>query len=109
MIVVTDENFDSEVFASDLPVVVDFYADWCSPRRALTPVFEAYAAKYLGRVKFVKVNADNSSATLDRFGVRGIPTVILFEKDNKKAVGVGFPNPKLEELLSSLDTRYPVK
>lgn len=77
---VTDSNFDSEVLKCDLPVLVDFWAPWCGPCRAIAPVVEELAQEYAGRVKIVKMNVDENSSTPGKFGIRAIPTLILFKK-----------------------------
>ena len=76
---VTDGTFESEVLASGVPVVVDFWAEWCPPCRALAPTFEALAESYGGAVKFVKLNIDESQSVPQRYGIRSIPTLILFQ------------------------------
>jgi len=75
----TAKNFDQEVIGSDLPVVVDFYADWCAPCKMLAPVFQRMAEEYAGRARFVKVNVDEEASLAARFGISGIPTLILFK------------------------------
>ncbi|HRX16434.1 MAG TPA: thioredoxin [Spirochaetota bacterium] len=73
------DNFKSEVEDSDVPVLVDFYADWCGPCRMIAPVIEKLAGKYSGKVKVAKLDVDNASDLAQRFDVSGIPTVILFK------------------------------
>lgn len=86
---VDDNAFESEVINADLPVLVDFYADWCGPCKMLGPIVEEVAAEYVGKVKFVKVNVDNSPEAAQRYGVRGIPTLILFKKGDVVETKVG--------------------
>ncbi|MFZ5928700.1 MAG: thioredoxin [Acidobacteriota bacterium] len=74
----TDANFDAEVLNSDLPVLVDFWAEWCAPCRMIAPTVEAIAGEYAGRVKVGKVNVDYNSQTAARYMIRGIPTLLLF-------------------------------
>lgn len=74
----TDGNFDAEVLNSDLPVLVDFWAEWCAPCRMIAPTVDALAEEYAGRVKVGKVNVDYNSQTAARFMIRGIPTLLLF-------------------------------
>ena len=86
---VTTENWDTEVVQSALPVLVDFWAPWCGPCGALTPTIDALAAEYAGQVKVVKVNCDDNKEISDRFGVRGIPHLVLLKSGETTAVVAG--------------------
>jgi len=75
----TDQNFDTEVLNSGVPVLVDFWAEWCGPCRMMTPTVDAVATEYFGRVKVGKLNVDDNGSTAMRYNVRGIPTLLLFK------------------------------
>ena len=75
----TDTNFDTEVLASNVPVLVDFWAEWCGPCRMLAPVVETLAEEYKGRVKVGKLDTDNNRQTAMRFAINAIPTVLVFK------------------------------
>jgi thioredoxin 1 len=76
---VNDKNFAVEVLQSDLPVLVDFWATWCGPCKSVSPIIDDLSKEYSGRVKIAKLNVDENPATPSQYGVRGIPTLILFK------------------------------
>ena len=77
---ISDQTFDQEVINSATPVLIDFWAPWCGPCKAIAPVVEEVAGTYAGRLKVVKMNVDENPQTPSRFGVRGIPNLILFKR-----------------------------
>lgn len=100
---VSDANFGEEVLSSKEPVLVDFWAEWCGPCRAISPVLEELSAELKGRVKIVKLNVDENPNVTVKYGVRSIPTMILF-KDGEAAdmkIGAGTPKASLAKWLES--------
>lgn len=86
---VSDADFDTEVMQSNLPVLVDFWAEWCGPCRALGPILEEVAQSHGSKVKIVKINIDENPQTPSHYGVMSIPTMILFKNGNVEATKVG--------------------
>jgi thioredoxin 1 len=99
---VSDSNFEQEVMKSATPVLVDFWAPWCAPCRAIAPIVEELAGQYAGRLKVVKVNVDDNPQTPARFGVRGIPNLIIVKGGQVKEQIVGAV-PK-QHLVRAVDT-----
>ncbi len=87
--VVTDSSFEQVVLQSNRPVLVDFWAEWCGPCRVLAPTVEAVAEQYAGDARVVKLNVDDSPAITQRYGVQGIPTLILFKDGEEKERIIG--------------------
>jgi thioredoxin 2 len=97
---VSDETFERVIMEADVPVLVDFYADWCGPCRIMAPLLDEIASERLGRTLVVKLDTDRSPATAQRYGIRGIPTVILFERGREAGRRVGaVPRAELQRLL----------
>ena len=86
---VTDETFQAEVLDSDKPVIIDFWAEWCAPCRATTPVLESLAGDKAGQIKIVKLNVDQNPSTAGNYNIRSIPTLILFKNGNAVETLVG--------------------
>lgn len=86
---VSDASFDAEVLKSDLPVLVDYWAEWCGPCKMIAPILEEVAKEYGGRVTIAKLNVDENGDTPGKYGIRGIPTLMLFKDGKAAATKVG--------------------
>jgi thioredoxin 1 len=97
---VDDSNFEEEVIKSEKPTLVDFWAPWCGPCQAIGPIVEELAEEYQGKAKIVKLNVDNAPVTAAKYGVRGIPTLMLFKNRELQDTIVGLTSKdRLEDLL----------
>ena len=100
---VDDGSFDSEVLQSEIPVLVDFWAPWCGPCKAIGPIIEELAASYGDKIKFAKCNVDDNPVTPGKYGIRAIPTLIFFKEGNVVDQITGMvAKSKLEETLSNI-------
>ena len=85
----TDETFEEEVLQSNLPVLVDYWAEWCGPCKMIAPILDSLTAEYAGKLKISKLNIDDNQKTPQQYGVRGIPTLMIFKNGNVEATKVG--------------------
>jgi thioredoxin 1 len=86
---VSDSSFNDDVLKSNVPVLVDYWADWCGPCKAIAPILDEIAGEYQGRLKIVKLNIDANPATPTQYGIRGIPTLMLFKNGGVEVIKVG--------------------
>jgi len=86
---VTDSTFDNEVIKSELPVLLDYWAEWCGPCKMIAPILDDIANEYGGKIKVAKINIDDNPNTPAKFGVRGIPTLMIFKSGSIEATKVG--------------------
>jgi thioredoxin len=100
---ISDQSFEAEVLKSPVPVLIDFWAPWCAPCRAIAPVVEELAKEYQGRIKVVKLNVDDNPNTPQRYGVRGIPNLILFQGGTVREQIVGaVPKKRLVDAITQV-------
>jgi thioredoxin 1 len=85
----SDQSFDDDVLKSSEPVLVDYWAEWCGPCKMIAPILEEIAGEYKGKLKIVKLNIDENPETPPKYGIRGIPTLMLFKNGNVEATKVG--------------------
>ena len=89
IVYVTDDSFDEDVLKSEIPVLVDYWAEWCGPCKMIAPILEEIVGDYAGKLKVAKLNIDENSATPPKFGIRGIPTLMIFKDGDVEATKVG--------------------
>lgn len=86
---VSDSSFEQDVLQAEGPVLVDFWAEWCGPCKMIAPILDEIASEYSGKLKIAKLNIDENQGTPPKFGIRGIPTLMLFKSGNAEATKVG--------------------
>jgi thioredoxin 1 len=89
IIAVSDDSFEKQVITSELPVLVDFWAEWCGPCKMMSPILKEVALSYKGQLKIATINIDDNTETPQRLGIRGIPTLMLFKNGDLEATRVG--------------------
>jgi thioredoxin 1 len=89
IVYVTDDTFDQEVLQSEIPVLVDYWAEWCGPCKMIAPILDEIVGDYAGKLKIAKLNIDENSAPPPKFGIRGIPTLMIFKDGDVEATKVG--------------------
>lgn len=99
---VSDDSFETDVLKAELPVLVDFWAEWCGPCKMIAPILDDVASEYAGKVAVAKVNIDQNPNTPPKFGIRGIPTLLLFKNGQVAATKVGaLSKTQLKQFLDS--------
>ena len=105
-VAITDAEFEQEVLGADLPVLVDFWADWCQPCKMIAPIVEELAGEYEGKVTFAKMDVDSNPMTPTKYGIRGIPTLLLFKGGEAVQQVVGaVPKAVLKRHIDSVLTK----
>jgi len=89
IVYVTDDSFEQDVLKSEVPVLVDYWAEWCGPCKMIAPILEEIVGEYAGKLKVAKLNIDENSATPPKYGIRGIPTLMIFKDGDVEATKVG--------------------
>ena len=89
IVYVTDDSFEEDVLKSEIPVLVDYWAEWCGPCKMIAPLLDEIVGDYAGKLKIAKLNIDENSATPPKFGIRGIPTLMIFKDGDVEATKVG--------------------
>ena len=89
IVYVTDDSFEQDVLQSEIPVLVDYWAEWCGPCKMIAPILEEVVNEYAGKLKIAKLNIDENSATPPKYGIRGIPTLMIFKDGDVEATKVG--------------------
>ena len=101
MMEINENNFDTEVLKSEVPVVIDFWAEWCGPCKIFSPTLEEVSKEYAGKVKFAKLNIDENMRIAQEYGIMSIPTVLMFERGSAKAQNIGaIPKESLKDWVS---------
>lgn len=101
--IVEDGTFEEDALKSDIPVIIDFWAEWCAPCHMITPALEAIAKKYEGKLKVLKMNVDENMKTPAQFGIRSIPTLLIFKSGELKETVIGaVPQEKIEEAVKKV-------
>ena len=102
-ITITDDNFETEVLKSENPVLIDFWATWCGPCRMIAPIVEELASEYSGKAKIGKLDVDNNQQTAIKYGVRSIPTLLIFKDGKLKETIIGaVPKGQIVQKLNSV-------